>query len=51
MISNSPIADLERWATEKFSEIKNLDVSVPYLGDPAPFPAGKLGKLIKFVPI
>jgi insulysin len=51
ILSNSSIADLEKWATEKFSEIKNFDVEVPALGEPHPFPAGKLGKLIKFVPI
>jgi insulysin len=51
ILGNSPIADLEKWTTEKFSEIKNFDVEVPVLGEPHPFPAGKLGKLIKFVPI
>lgn len=49
--SNHSIADMERWATDKFSVIKNFEVEVPFLGDPAPFPAGKLGKLIKYVPI
>lgn len=51
ILGSSPIADLTKWATEKFSVIKNFDVEVPFLGDPAPFPSGKLGKLIKFVPI
>jgi secreted Zn-dependent insulinase-like peptidase len=51
ILGSSPIADLTKCATEKFSVIKNFDVEVPFLGDPAPFPSGKLGKLIKFVPM
>ena len=51
VLSNSSIADLTKWVTEKFTDIKNFNVEVPFLGNPEPFPAGKLGKLIKFVPI
>ena len=40
VISNHSIADMEKWASEKFSAIKNFDVEVPNLGDPAPFPPG-----------
>jgi insulysin len=51
VLSNSSIDDLTKWVTDKFSVIANLNVEVPFLGDPHPFPAGKLGKLIKYVPI
>jgi insulysin len=40
ILSNHSIADMQKWVQEKFSEIKNFNVEVPNLGDPAPFPAG-----------
>lgn len=45
------LADLEKWATDKFSAVKNYDVVVPDLGDPNPYPKEHLGKLVKFVPV
>jgi insulysin len=45
------IATMEKWVTEKFSPIVNKQIVVPPLGDPTPFPAERLGKLVTFVPI
>ena len=35
----------------KFSPVINKDVVVPNLGDPFPYPADRLGKLVKYVPV
>jgi insulysin len=51
ILSNHSVADMEKWAIEKFSPIKNFDVEVPFLGDPAPFPPGRLGKIVRYVPV
>jgi len=51
VLSNHSLQDLEKWAVDKFSDIDNFDVEVPYLGDPAPFPEGHLCKLIKYIPV
>ena len=45
------ISQLENWVVTKFSPVKNFDVSVPNLGDPAPFLEENLGKLLKYVPV
>jgi insulysin len=49
--SKHEIDSLEKWVTEKFSPVINKDVVVPNLGDPNPYPAENLGKLVKFVPV
>ena len=45
------LATLEKWVTEKFSPIVNKDLVVPPLGDPTPYPADRLSKLVKYVPV
>ena len=49
--SKHEIADLEKWVTEKFSPVRNLNVVVPDLGDPLPFPKKNLGQLARMVPV
>jgi len=50
-ISNQPIDEMEKWATEKFSVIKNFDVEIPNFEKPEAFPVGQLNKTIEWVPI
>ena len=40
MISNHTIDQMEEWTIEKFEQVKNFDVELPYLGEPEPYPAG-----------
>jgi len=42
---------LEKWTKEKFTPVENKDVTVPNLGDPAPFPKERCGNMVKFVPV
>ena len=42
---------MQKWATEKFSVIKNFDVEIPNLEKPEVYPAGQLNKIIEWVPI
>jgi insulysin len=49
--SNHPLDDMEKWITEKFSEVVNKDVVLPDLVQPDPFTADQLGKIVKMVPI
>lgn len=51
VLSRNSVADLEKWVSEKFSPVKNIEVKVPDLGSPAPYPKESLSKLIKFVPV
>jgi len=50
-VSAHPLEDLEKWATEKFSLIKNFDVEIPNLNEIECYPEDRLGKLIKMVPV
>jgi insulysin len=50
-ISNQPMDQMQKWAEEKFSIIKNFDVEVPNLEKPAAYPIGQLNKVIEWVPI
>ena len=36
--SRHSIEDLEKWVSSKFSSVENKQVTIPNLGDPAPFP-------------
>jgi insulysin len=45
------VDQLEKWVTEKFSPIENKEVVLPDLGQPTPYPAENLGKLVKLVPV
>ena len=36
---------------DKFSEVKNLNVTIPDLGTPFPYPRENLGKFVKYVPV
>ena len=36
---------------EKFSLIKNFDVELPDHFEPAPFPAEKMGSIVKYIPV
>ena len=49
--SNHDIASMEKWVVDKFSPVKNTEVVLPNLGDPAPYSPQELGKLIKYVPV
>lgn len=51
ILSNQTIDQMEKWATEKFQEIKNFDVEIPNFEKPEAFPKGQLNKIIKWVPI
>ena len=36
--SRNTMENLEKWVTDKFDPVKNIEVVVPDLGEPAPFP-------------
>ena len=43
---------LEKWAVDMFSPVKNLDVKLPDFGQPiAPFDQANLGKIQRFRPV
>lgn len=43
---------LEKWATEMFSDVKNMDVKLPDFGSPVmPFSEANLGKIQRFRPV
>lgn len=43
--------DLTKWVTEKLSPVKNFNVEVPNLMEPAPFGPETQSKLVRIVPI
>ena len=45
------IERLEQWTTDLFSTIKNIDVEVPNLGDPASYDKENLAHIYRFVPV
>ena len=49
--SKNSLEDMTKWVTEKLSPVKNFNVEVPNLMEPAPFSAETQAKLIKLVPI
>lgn len=52
LVSEKPIAELEKLVTDLFSAVENKDVKVPDLGLPVhPFKKEQLGKLTKYNPV
>jgi len=51
VLGNHGLDTLEKWVRERFTPIKNIDVEVPNLCEPHPFPQEYLGKEISFVPV
>jgi insulysin len=49
--SSHSLSSLEEWVTEKFSEIVNKEIEVPFLGDPMPYGPENLGKIVRYVPV
>lgn len=46
------LEELEKWAVEKFSLVKDIDVTVPNLGEPKmPFSEDNLNLLQKYKPV
>lgn len=46
------LEELEKWAVEKFSLVKDIDVTVPNLGEPKmPFSEDNLSLLQKYKPV
>jgi secreted Zn-dependent insulinase-like peptidase len=51
LIGKHTIEQLEKWAVELFTDIKNSDVVVPDLGSPAPYDNKNLAHIYRFVPV
>ena len=49
--SKMGIEEMEKQAIEKFSPVKNFDVTVPNLGEVKPFGPENLGLMVKYVPV
>jgi insulysin len=49
--SKNSLEDMTKWVTEKLSPVKNFDVEVPNLVEPAPFTPDTMSKLVRFVPV
>lgn len=49
--SKHPLDDTEKWVREKFESVVNKDVVIPDLSQPAPYPEGSQGRMIKYIPV
>ena len=49
--SKNSLEDMTKWVTDKLSPVKNFNVEVPNLMEPAPFTSETQQKLIKLVPV
>jgi len=49
--SKHGLDDLEKWVRSKFEAVKNQNTIVPKLNEVAPYPANRLSKLARFVPV
>jgi len=49
--SRNSIEDLTKWVTEKLSPVKNFNVEVPNLMEPAPFGPETQSRLVRVVPV